>query len=218
MSDYPSGLTLRPIERWPAPPNKTPGPSPFSAPWRSTLQLLDRELRAIGTGNRPATAILQIAMREQDFRLDGLPRANAVPTHPGVILSIESSKGPLSFPCDRFTHWQDNLRAIALSLEALRKVDRFGTTPNAEQYTRFRAIGSAASPPSQSSTKGARRALELIAFPETDGVDPSGIGSIDRLKRLAKANSHPDRNGGDSTQFGVVQDLIKVLGWDEGRG
>ncbi|AJW38548.1 heat shock protein DnaJ [Rhodococcus sp. B7740] len=216
MSDYPSGLTLRPIERWPAPRTEQPGPSPFSAPWRSTLQLLDRELRAIGSGNRPATAILQIAMREQDFRNDGLPRANAVPKHPGVILSIESSKGPLSFPCDRFTHWQDNLRAIALSLEALRKVDRFGTTPNAEQYTGFRAIGSASSTPTES-TAQALRALELIAFPDTDGVDPSGIASSDRIKRLAKAATHPDRTGGDSNAFQRVQDLIKILGWDEGR-
>lgn len=36
--------------------------------------------------------------------------------------------------------WQINLRAIALGLEALRKLDRYGITSRGEQYTGWRAI------------------------------------------------------------------------------
>lgn len=160
MNDYPASMTLRPIEQWPGEPTPIRQRSNFSAPWSSTLDLLDRELHYLGKANRNAPTVLQIAMREQDFRIDGMPRANAKPTHPGVILSIESKHGPLSYPCDRFDLWQDNLRAIALSLEALRKVDRYGVTKNAEQYKGFKAIGGAAA-----------SAVEQSTFPSADQAE-----------------------------------------------
>ena len=40
----------------------------------------------------------------------------------------------MSYPCDKYSNWQANLRAIALSLEALRAEDRYGVTRRAEQY------------------------------------------------------------------------------------
>lgn len=43
-------------------------------------------------------------------------------------------RGHLSYPCDTFTTLQDNLRVIALALEALRMVDRYGVTRRGEQY------------------------------------------------------------------------------------
>lgn len=72
---------------------------------------------------------LQIALREQDFRVDGLLRAAARPEHPGVVLAIDSQHGPLSYPCDKFTLWRDNLRAIVLGLEALRAWTATGSLP-----------------------------------------------------------------------------------------
>jgi hypothetical protein len=38
------------------------------------------------------------------------------------------------FAVDMFPSWQDNLRAIALGLEALRKVERYGIANRGEQY------------------------------------------------------------------------------------
>jgi hypothetical protein len=40
-----------------------------------------------------------------------------------------------------FFDWRDNVRAIALGLEALRTVDRYGITHKAEQYTGVKALG-----------------------------------------------------------------------------
>ena len=205
MSDYPAGMTLRPIERWPGKLTANRTRSQFSAPWRATLDLLDRELWHLGPAGRNAPAVLQIAMREQDFRLDGMPRANARPEHPGVILAIESTKGPLSFPCDRFLTWQDNLRAIALSLEALRRIDRYGITPNAEQYTGWKQLpgGGAANAPSAADAE-----MVILSYADL----PIGEAtSLDQAYRRARANAHPDRRGGDRAAWDAVEAAAEVL-------
>ena len=89
--------------------------------------------------------MLQVDISERYIRTDGLPYANArYGTNPGVIVSFDSRHGPLRYATDAFTEWQDNLRAIALSLEALRAVDRYGVTRRGEQYTGWRAIAAPA--------------------------------------------------------------------------
>ncbi|QYC54622.1 DnaJ-like chaperonin [Gordonia phage Agueybana] len=204
MTDFPARMTLRPIERWPGKLTANRVSSQFSAPWRATLDLLDRELWHLGPAGRNAPAVLQIAMREQDFRLDGMPRANARPEHPGVILAIESTKGPLSFPCDRFVTWQDNLRAIALSLEALRKIDRYGITPNAEQYTGWKQLPGRGSGPASMSADDAERVLRDIA-------QMAPATALAAIFRRAQFVAHPDRNRGDSAEWDRVEAAADVL-------
>jgi hypothetical protein len=101
--------------------------------------LLDHELEAHGA----TAAVLQVAYAEGDLRIDGLPYARAQALHPGVILSFNRDGNPkerVEFATDRFDRWQDNLRAIALALEALRKVDRYGVTSGGQQYAGFKAL------------------------------------------------------------------------------
>lgn len=91
---------------------------------------------------------VQVVAAEADVRRDGMLRARADVRHPGVALSFRSaSAGDLIYPCDQFigrwygeVDWQVNLRAIALGLQALRKLDRYGITRRGEQYTGWRAI------------------------------------------------------------------------------
>ncbi|WP_234797266.1 molecular chaperone DnaJ [Mycobacteroides chelonae] len=147
--------------------------------------------------------MLEIALREQDFRVDGLPRANARPEHPGVILNITTAhKGHLRFPCDRFKDWHDNLRAIALALEALRKVDRYGVTQHGEQYAGWRAIESAGSGSSMSA-EAAERIVRRVA-------GDSG-GDLVKVVRLARARAHPDRHGGSRVHYDEVDCAVQVL-------
>jgi hypothetical protein len=201
VSDYPPNMTLRPISTWPGAETRVRIRSNFSAPWRDTLRLLDRELRHLGSGQRSAPTVLEIAIRERDFRVDGLPRASARPSHPGVILNIETAKfGPLRYPCDRFTDWQDNLRAIALALEALRKVDRYGITQHGEQYAGWRAIESVNPEPT---ADDAERALRLVVG--------DMHGDLGRVARAAKSQTHPDRNGGDRSAYDAVDVAVQVL-------
>lgn len=140
-------------------------------------------------------------MRERDFRRDGLPRANSRPDHPGVILAVESTKGPLSFPCDKFVTWQDNLRAIALALEALRRVDRYGITPNDEQYTGWQQLPAA--PSSTVSADEAERVLREVA-------DVAPATALSAVYQRARFVTHPDR-GGDRVQWDRVEAAAEVL-------
>ncbi len=206
MSDWPTSLTLRPIQQWPGHLTVERKRSTFSAPWRSTLNLLDRELGYLGRIGQ-APAVLQVAMREQDFRLDGMPRANAKSEHPGVILSIESKHGPLSYPCDQFDRWQDNLRAIELALEALRKVDRYGVTRSAEQYTGWKQL------PTAPSRDVEERAAELLAgLADMSAADIVADPEAARLAhRKARAATHPDRFGGRRTAWDDVEAAAAVL-------
>lgn len=202
MTDYPANLTLRPIVAWPGPETEYRIRAPFRAPWPDTLDRLTTELRFLG-GLRSPDTVLQVALREQDFRLDGMPRANARPTHPGVILSVESTKGPLSFPCDRFDDWRDNLRAIALALESLRRVDRYGITRNAEQYTGWRAIESAATSGIFTSDEAEEYLRSTF---ETEPAEP-----LRKVVRRARVLVHPDNLAGRPDQAAKVDAAVQVL-------
>lgn len=202
MSDYPDGMRLCPIEAWPGQLTTERIRSPFSASWSNTMELLDRELWYLGPASSNAPAVLQIAMRQQDFRVDGMPRANAKPDHPGVILAVESTKGSLSFPCDRFLRWQDNLRAITLGLEGLRRLDRYGITTGHQQYTGWRQLEPG---PAQPSTWDAEAVLRLFG-----GRRAEGESVRDVYRRAVKA-THPDR-GGRREDFERVQAAAERLG------
>jgi hypothetical protein len=72
--------------------------------------------------------VLQIDVEERDLRLDGELRAHARPASPAVAISVDRRDKPsLLFVCGKFPNWQDNVRAIALGLEALRKVAGTGS-------------------------------------------------------------------------------------------
>ncbi|MGA5467157.1 molecular chaperone DnaJ [Mycobacterium sp. NPDC050041] len=226
MPDYPPNMTLRPLEQWPRDEPTTTRPrSPFSAGWSDTIGILMTELRQLGPNPRgPAwsrasfpPSVLQVAIREKDFRIsDGMPRANAVPTHPGVILNIESRLGPLSYPCDKFDRWQDNLRAIALGLRALRSVDRYGITPGNEQYRGWQAIEAK---PAVDATAAACALLAAVAWPnERPEYRDEWAPKIARdwrigrnTARKALANAHPDRHDGDRTLYDQVEQAVRLL-------
>jgi hypothetical protein len=149
---------------------------------------------------------LLVAIPADQFRLDGKPRAQAKAEHPGVILSFDSLHGHLSYPCDTFLKWQDNLRAIVLSLEALRKVDRYGVTSHGEQYRGFAAI-EAPRPAGGAPFRDAEGALRwLTSWFQADGEQLS----IGALVRRAKRETHPD-TGANAERFAYVMQAEQLL-------
>jgi hypothetical protein len=183
-------VTFRPIDTWLGTLTPQRRHATFTASWRATRALFERELRALGARR----VVVQLALAEADFRIDGLPRANARAEHPGVIVSFESRYGPLRYAVDTFTTWQDNVRAIALALEALRKVDRYGVTKRGEQYTGWRALP-------QHADGGIETAEQARAF-----LDEHGGTFVEAAKRL-----HPDR-GGDAGLFAKAVRARELLG------
>lgn len=148
--------------------------------WAKTVQLLRRELEMLDAVH----PILMIAMRPQDFRVDGLPRGDRKASSPGVILTFEApALGAVRMVGDKYNRWQDNIRAIAKSLEALRSVDRFGVTKTGEQYRGWLAL------PMGSGASGSR-GVALVAE----------HGSV----KAALKVTHPDHGGDEADYRSVV--------------
>lgn len=212
-------LTFRPIKVWPTGwPNPRGGkPSPFDASYSKTLDLLDRELSHLGAKD----PILQVDASERECRLDGQLRADARVHYRGVILSFQTrSYGALSYPCDAFERpswksgapaaWQQNLRAVALGLEALRKVERYGIAQRGQQYAGYAEIGTGIALGQQMTLEEAARFLaghgdQERFFDENvvtllDTSQPLYAEIVEGFFRNAAKKLHPD-NGGDGADF-----------------
>lgn len=136
-------MNFRPLNHtlWPQPFTKSRVDSAFKATYSQTLKELERELDAIYARN----VVLHVDVSDANVRLDGKLRADARPNSPAVLLTFNLPGGdpsdPMLVPCDQYTHWHANLRAITKALEALRGVDRWGVTRHKQQYKGFaRAI------------------------------------------------------------------------------
>lgn len=203
--------TFRPLGAWTE--GNTPerrSRSAFRATWTSTLALLERELEHLDA-TRP---VIQADFTEADIRADGMPRANArQPGHPGVRIAFGSRHGPLTYATDTHEFWQHNVRAIALGLEALRAVDRYGVTKRGEQYTGWKQLGAGTATPTNG---GMTRSAALDAIARHVGLTflsgATNEQELARLLRQARGAAHPDRNGGDSSEFLRLEQAGRILG------
>jgi hypothetical protein len=173
----------------------------FKASWTSTVDLLVSEVTKLGLKGSIA---LRIDVRRGDIRQDGMLRANASATFPGVVVSFQSRYGSLSYATDAYDHWQANVRAIALSLQALRSVDRYGVSKSGEQYAGWRAI-EGAKPEFASADEAIRWVREVVDIPGGDGL------SLNQLLRTAALKLHPDQNNGDRTAWDRLDQARQII-------
>lgn len=183
--------------------------SQFKSNWGGTLALLERELRHLNAKD----VTLAIGVQDRDIRLDGGVRADARIREPGVVLSFRSGPDQLTFPCDTYDYWQDNVRAIALALQALRTVDRYGVQQG-RQYQGFKALPSSTSPV-RTSREAAQFIVSMSGSVNGNEADDVARVLIDRahaqrLYRMAANREHPDR-GGDTAQFAELQSCKRTL-------
>lgn len=193
---------IRPLGPWIGPttsPASRQSGSAFRAPWSATLDLIGRETRLLGA----RLVVIQVDVTEAEIRRDGMLRANARIGFPGVKLSFDSKHGPLTYATDEYAHWQANVRAIALSLQALRAVDRYGVSKSGEQYRGWTALP-AGSPSGQMSADDAAR---LLAGYADAGVTADLVLTDAEARRAAfrqaSRRTHPD-HGGDPAAFARV--------------
>lgn len=179
--------------------------SAFDASWSATESLLMREVRHLNGKD----LVVEVDVTEMDIRNDGRIRANARPSTPGVRIAFESVHGPLTYSTDRFNHWQDNVRAIALGLEALRKVDRYGITKRGEQYAGWKALpGGRAMPPSHMTRD---MAYDVLYAAASVGPDDDRVWSDKDLARAARRGTHPDF-GHPREDWDRVETALQTLG------
>lgn len=170
----------------------------FSAAWTQTVELLARELRHLDAKG----ISVELDMEPRMFRQDGLPRSDARARSDAVRISFTSKWGPLRYETAEFTGrwgeqgWQQNLRAIALAMEALRKVDRYGVSKRGEQYRGWRALPTGTDP------------ADSIATPEQARAF---LGKWNGDVKRAVRETHPDV-GGDPTEFRKVMRAKELVG------
>jgi len=206
---------FKPISAWPSKP--TPeyrrSYSRFKAGWQATLILLERELNHL----KAKDIYIEGFFSPSDLRNDGWPKHSARPTQPGVILSFTVKRGRMVMPCDRYHDWEANLRAIALTLEHLRAVERYGAvTEQQEQYTGWLRL------PAAGTTDEATELAKILIKHACVGWTTSQLLGdqklFDSVWREAVRRTHPDtnsgRDGGDFNRVINARERIKTLkGW-----
>lgn len=153
----------------------------FKVPFAVARDELLRELERLG-------ARRVIVSSNVPLRRDGLPYADAAePRDPGVAVYfervVEGVTRPFVIACDTYQRVKHNLRAIGLTVEALRTIQRHGASSMLEQaFTGFAALppatvteppwrsvlGSCSSP---AEARAARDRLALERHPDVGGSD-----------------------------------------------
>jgi hypothetical protein len=174
------------LPAWPYPPRASQSTS-FRAGWEDTLELLDREISMLGGDD----LVIGIVCEPSQISISGALKAGhrVEVQHPGAEVSFTAGEGRMTFHTDAFPHLAWNLRAIALGLEALGRVDRYGITSGGEQYAGFAQLG-------------------------TGGPDPArGKALVELAGSLKEAlrKHHPD-HGGKDRDFVDVQAYRKAVG------
>ena len=107
---------------WPRTPPSQRRRARFKATqWRATQDLLN-ELKLM-KAQKPIISTNIV------LRRDGLPMAGrAIPTDPGVAIYFDRKGKQQVIACDQFDIVGDNIRAVGLTIEALRAIARHGAT------------------------------------------------------------------------------------------
>jgi len=119
------------------------------------------------------------------LRRDGLPYANqGEPTDPGIAVYWTQHNQPRVMACDCWRTVRDNLRAVGLTIDALRAIDRSGATQLLERaFTGFAAL-----PESTTVVRSWRDVLHLNGQPITQR------DVLEAFKRRLPL-CHPDSGG-----------------------
>ena len=200
---------FRPLDQWPGKRTEQRKSAPFRSTYKQTLDLLEFELQKL----RAHQTVIQIEDPEpiklirNDGQLWGTGKM-FTPNRPGVVLSFKSPKGAISIPCDRYDNWSDNLRAIALSLEALRAVDRYGVTRGNEQYRGWARLEA---PASGKMTR--EQAIEFIA--QVVGANVYVLGANwstlgEAMIKRAKMIAYPDHAVTEAVKIEKHEIFVKI--------
>lgn len=140
-------------------------------------QGLRREVEALG--GRDLIVSTSIPLRR-----DGIPYSKPpVDGDPGVAIYFVRKKQRICFACDQYTLVKDNIHALTKTIEALRGIERWGSSGLLERaFTGFAALPSARSKPwhevlgvsanaSADQAQKAYRALARDRHPDTGGSD-----------------------------------------------
>lgn len=130
------------------------------------------------------------------LRRDGLPLATrAKIVDPGVAVYFEREEEEYCVPCDAWDSVEANMRAIGLTIENLRAIQRHGT----RQMVAAAASGYRALP----AQAGGTGWWDLLGIPTDSSVD-----AIERRYRELARSMHPD-HGGSQEAFAALTEAYR---------
>jgi hypothetical protein len=194
---------------WPGKRTTYPKGAPFKSRWSATEKALERELGWRHLGARKIELALELRNGGMDLRNDGKLRADARPGRAVILSFLDRDGQRQAYPCDRYGWWEDNLHAIAVVLEDLRRAERYGVQ-SALLRAGFKALPSRTAP-----TMDTTAAAEVIAMAAEGLATPILIAHDKEVAKTAVRHAihhtHPDRNLGGRAAYDRVDEARKVL-------
>lgn len=165
-----------------------PEPSRFKTGFGAARVKLSAEIERMG-GSKV------IISTNVPLRNDGMPRASAPePKDSGVSVYFRYKGKDMVFACDKFRYSRENIYAIAMTIEALRGIERWGASDMMERaFSGFKALAAI-------SGEGENPWMVLGLGSERGSVKPEDIV---RAHRLLMMTAHPDK-GGNSDQMARI--------------
>lgn len=196
-------VRFHPLGTWPGERTKSPKRGTFKVSWGKILNDLERELNYL----KAHSIMIFAGFQAFQIRADGWPKGGSAPIDQGIVLQFESKHGTLKYACDTYDHWHQNLRAISLTLDNLRAVDRYGATKTGEQYKGWKSL-----PEQPGAALTVDAALEWLSS-VSKIYAPAMRTSEDAFNqacRKAATVTHPDA-GGSNEQFQKFQQIKDFL-------
>lgn len=186
-------MSIRPDQRypltWPAGWPRTPGHLRTYSTFRTTTEKAFNGLLAELERLRARGVIISSNLK---LRNDGFPYANQ-PRHgdEGIAVYFTRKGKEYALACDKFTKREDNLRALALTIEAIRGIERWGSSDLMERaFTGFAQLAAPA---------------DTRTWWQVLGVDEHADRyEVHRAYLYLRSIHHPDK-GGDDASFNAVQ-------------
>lgn len=166
--------------------------APYKAQFARARDHLLNELRLMGAKSLVLSTNIPL-------RLDGIPYAGmAQPQDKGVAIYFLRSAQSLVLACDKWNRVDDNIRAIGLSVEAMRGMDRWGCSDMLNRvFTGFTAL------PAPENSVSAEEWWEIL------GVAPyADLQFIEEAYRSKAKKAHPDL-GGSTVQMAQLNRAIE---------
>jgi hypothetical protein len=171
-------------EGWPRTPPYRRGHSPFKVTPDKAYRELVQELDRLGARNVIISSNLKL-------RQDGIPYATQ-PRHDdeGIAVYFTRKGQNMVLACDKFAKREANMRAITKTIDAIRGIERWGSSDLMERaFTGFAQLGH----------DSGRKWWDVLGV-ASDA--PRHVIEAHYLRR--RSATHPDK-GGDAAEFQAVQ-------------
>lgn len=180
--------------QWPVgyPRTKYPARSKFRETFASGRYNIKRELELLGAKDVFISTNVPI-------RNDGFPFASyKMPEDKGVAVYFTLFNNQCVFACDKWDKIEHNMKAVMLTIEALRGIDRWGVSEMLKRsFTGFKAL-----PASAASTYKAWWEVLMVSQFSSEEVIKSAYRS------LAK-QFHPDINKDNPEYFNIIKNAYE---------